>query len=57
MDDPDSSVNSTDTPFRYAAYANRIRTILLSAHRYVRTTSHLSRHQLNIPGRLHLGHR
>jgi fission process protein 1 len=34
-----SSVNSTDTPFRYAAYANRIRTILLSAHRYVAYTS------------------
>ena len=34
-----SSVNSTDTGFRYAAYANRIRTILLSAHRYVAYTS------------------
>ncbi|OQE39301.1 hypothetical protein PENCOP_c007G05081 [Penicillium coprophilum] len=33
------SVNSTETPFRYAAYANRIRTILLSAHRYVAYTS------------------
>ncbi|CAG7979354.1 unnamed protein product [Penicillium olsonii] len=33
------SVDSTDTPFRYAAYANRIRTILLSAHRYVAYTS------------------
>ncbi|EKV15921.1 Carbonic anhydrase [Penicillium digitatum] len=33
------SVNSTDTGFRYAAYANRIRTILLSAHRYVAYTS------------------
>lgn len=34
-----SSVNSTDTPYRYAAYANRIRTLLLSAHRYVAYTS------------------
>ncbi|CAI7572544.1 unnamed protein product [Penicillium manginii] len=34
-----SSVDSTDTPYRYAAYANRIRTILLSAHRYVAYTS------------------
>ncbi|KAJ5207118.1 Mitochondrial 18kDa protein [Penicillium cf. griseofulvum] len=33
------SVDSTETPFRYAAYANRIRTILLSAHRYVAYTS------------------
>ncbi|OGE48746.1 hypothetical protein PENARI_c026G07935 [Penicillium arizonense] len=33
------SVNSTDTPYRYAAYANRIRTILVSAHRYVAYTS------------------
>ena len=36
---PSSSVDSTDTPYRYAAYANRIRTILLSAHRYVAYTS------------------
>lgn len=34
-----SSVDSTDSPVRYAAYANRIRTILLSAHRYVAYTS------------------
>ncbi|KAJ5580019.1 uncharacterized protein N7459_006004 [Penicillium hispanicum] len=33
------SVDSTETPYRYAAYANRIRTILLSAHRYVAYTS------------------
>ncbi|BCR87133.1 mitochondrial fission process 1 family protein [Aspergillus chevalieri] len=33
------SVNSTDTSYRYAAYANRIRTLLLSAHRYVAYTS------------------
>ncbi|KAJ5201760.1 uncharacterized protein N7498_006423 [Penicillium cinerascens] len=33
------SIDSTDTPYRYAAYANRIRTILLSAHRYVAYTS------------------
>jgi len=40
MDSSDhSSVDSTDTPYRYAAYANRIRTILLSAHRYVAYTS------------------
>lgn len=37
--DPSSSVDSTDTPYRYAAYANRVRTILLSAHRYVAYTS------------------
>lgn len=36
---PPSSVDSTDSPVRYAAYANRIRTILLSAHRYVAYTS------------------
>jgi fission process protein 1 len=39
MGTSDSSVNSTDTPYRYAAYANRIRTILVSAHRYVAYTS------------------
>lgn len=33
------SVDSTETNYRYAAYANRIRTILLSAHRYVAYTS------------------
>ncbi|KAJ6104372.1 hypothetical protein N7523_010692 [Penicillium sp. IBT 18751x] len=33
------SVDSTDTNYRYAAYANRVRTILLSAHRYVAYTS------------------
>ncbi|KAI9367021.1 hypothetical protein BJX61DRAFT_547896, partial [Aspergillus egyptiacus] len=33
------SVDSTDTPYRYAGYANRIRTLLLSAHRYVAYTS------------------
>lgn len=37
--DSSSSVDSTDTPYRYAAYANRVRTILLSAHRYVAYTS------------------
>ncbi|KAL6862876.1 hypothetical protein ACO1O0_003115 [Amphichorda felina] len=31
--------DSTDTNFRYAAYATRIRTIMLSAHRYVAYTS------------------
>jgi fission process protein 1 len=31
--------NSTDSNVRYAAYATRIRTILLSAHRYVAYTS------------------
>ncbi|PNP75530.1 hypothetical protein FNYG_10939 [Fusarium nygamai] len=31
--------DSTDTNFRYAAYATRIKTILLSAHRYVAYTS------------------
>jgi hypothetical protein len=54
MGTSDSSVNSTDTPFRYAAYANRIRTILISAHRYVWTKFHLPGQQLNLPGRLHL---
>ncbi|KLJ07596.1 hypothetical protein EMPG_16918 [Blastomyces silverae] len=33
------SVDSTDTKYRYAAYTNRIRTLLLSAHRYVAYTS------------------
>lgn len=33
------SVDSTDTNFRYAAYGSRVRTILLSAHRYVAYTS------------------
>ncbi|KAL4787589.1 mitochondrial 18 KDa protein-domain-containing protein [Aspergillus varians] len=33
------SVDSTDTPYRYAAYATRVRTLLLSAHRYVAYTS------------------
>ncbi|EED18253.1 conserved hypothetical protein [Talaromyces stipitatus ATCC 10500] len=33
------SIDSTNTKFRYAAYVNRIRTILLSAHRYVAYTS------------------
>lgn len=31
--------DSTDTSIRYAAYASRIRTIMLSAHRYVAYTS------------------
>ena len=31
--------DSTDSSVRYAAYANRIRTIMLSAHRYVAYTS------------------
>lgn len=34
-----SSVDSTETPYRYAGYANRLRTVLLSAHRYVAYTS------------------
>ncbi|KAJ5935579.1 hypothetical protein N7466_005126 [Penicillium verhagenii] len=33
------SVDSTDTNLRYAAYGSRVRTILLSAHRYVAYTS------------------
>ncbi|KAH8690860.1 mitochondrial 18 KDa protein-domain-containing protein [Talaromyces proteolyticus] len=33
------SVDTTETPYRYAAYANRVRTILLSAHRYIAYTS------------------
>ena len=32
-------MDSTDTPYRYAGYANRLRTVLLSAHRYVAYTS------------------
>ncbi|KAA8650097.1 hypothetical protein EYZ11_001299 [Aspergillus tanneri] len=36
---PPYSVDSKDTPYRYAGYANRLRTILLSAHRYVAYTS------------------
>jgi fission process protein 1 len=32
-------VDTTETPYRYAGYANRIRTILVSAHRYVAYTS------------------
>lgn len=31
--------DTTDGPVRYAAYANRLRTIMLSAHRYVAYTS------------------
>ena len=34
-----SHVDTTETPYRYAAYANRARTILLSAQRYVAYTS------------------
>lgn len=34
-----STGDTTDTSVRYAAYATRIRTILLSAHRYVAYTS------------------
>lgn len=33
--------DSTDSSIRYAAYANRIRTIMLSAHRYVAYTSEI----------------
>lgn len=32
-------MDSIDTNYRYAAYANRLRTIMLSAHRYVAYTS------------------
>lgn len=34
-----SSADSLDTSYRYAGYATRIRTLLLSAHRYVAYTS------------------
>ncbi|KAK2760232.1 hypothetical protein FQN54_002299 [Arachnomyces sp. PD_36] len=34
-----SSQDTTETPYRYAAYATRIRTLMLSAHRYVAYTS------------------
>ncbi|KAL4803968.1 mitochondrial 18 KDa protein-domain-containing protein [Aspergillus unguis] len=33
------AIDSTETPYRYAAYATRLRTLLLSAHRYVAYTS------------------
>ncbi|KAL4869386.1 hypothetical protein BDV12DRAFT_84310 [Aspergillus spectabilis] len=33
------AIDSTDTPYRYAGYATRLRTLLLSAHRYVAYTS------------------
>lgn len=36
---PSSGEDTTETNYRYAAYATRIRTILLSAHRYVAYTS------------------
>lgn len=54
----DSSVNSTETPYRYAAYATRIRTILISAHRYVGVLPTLrARRQLTAQGRLHFRYR
>lgn len=34
-----SSTDTTDTPYRYAGYATRIRTLLQSAYRYVAYTS------------------
>ena len=36
---PNRGTDTTDTSIRYAAYANRIRTIMLSAQRYVAYTS------------------
>lgn len=36
---PNSTPDSTESNLRYAAYTNRIRTILTSAHRYVAYTS------------------
>lgn len=38
---PISAPDTTDTSLRYAAYTNRIRTILTSAHRYVAYTSEI----------------
>ena len=38
-DHPSRANQSTDSNLRYAAYASRLRTILLSAHRYVAYTS------------------
>lgn len=35
----DSSLDTTETPYRYAGYAIRLRTLLTSAHRYVAYTS------------------
>ncbi|RDW67163.1 mitochondrial fission process 1 family protein [Aspergillus mulundensis] len=34
-------VDSNDTPYRYAAYATRLRTLLLASHRYIAYTSDL----------------
>ncbi|GMM29723.1 hypothetical protein DAMA08_024680 [Martiniozyma asiatica (nom. inval.)] len=39
MIDTASGDDSTDTPLRYAAYANRLRSLLLTTHRYVAYTS------------------
>ncbi|KAH3669001.1 hypothetical protein OGAPHI_002756 [Ogataea philodendri] len=36
---PDQDDTSTDSSLRYAAYANRLRTIVLASHRYVAYTS------------------
>ena len=35
----DESITEQESGFRYAAYANRLRTILLASHRYVAYTS------------------
>lgn len=39
LNHPHRATESTDSNLRYAAYASRLRTILLSAHRYVAYTS------------------
>ena len=35
----DESITEQESGFRYAAYANRLKTILLASHRYVAYTS------------------
>jgi fission process protein 1 len=37
--DKEETTDSIDSPIRYTAYANRLRTILLASHRYVAYTS------------------
>lgn len=38
---PDSSVNTTETPVRYAGYASRVRSLWLSYHRYIAYASEI----------------
>ena len=41
--------DTTDTNVRYAAYASRVRTIMMSAHRYVAYTSGTAPHSSSQP--------